>query len=112
MLFNLRIKDFTFIISKQDYIILKLIEDNSFLSQDCYLLRTIAQLAVSVIGTPYGLVNTDNNQPTDSNMNTLDNSPTSLGVINISDEPQSIVNDQPIIYNADLATGGKLPNDC
>ena len=69
--------------------------------------------AVSVIGTPNGLANIDNNQPTDLNVNTLSvNSPASVSIINIPDEPESIINDQPIVPNADLATGAKLPNTC
>ena len=47
-------------------------------------------MAVSVIGTLNGLVNTDNNQLIDSNFNTFDNSPKSLSVINISDEAEMI----------------------
>ena len=40
------------------------------------------------------------------------NSPASVSIINIPDEPESIINDQPIVPNADLATGAKLPNTC
>ena len=35
-----------------------------------------------------------------------------VSIINIPDEPESIINDQPIVPNADLATGAKLPNTC
>ena len=44
------------------------------------------------------------NIPTDLNVNTLSvNSPASVSIINIPDEPESIINDQPIVPNADLA---------
>ena len=118
-------KDLASIIRKQDDIILKLSDDNSFLkSRLLSLEKRVPNLsvndfenngpaAVSVIGTPNGLVNIDNNQPTDLNVNTLSvNSPASVSIINIPDEPESIINDQPIVPNADLATGAKLPNTC